>query len=171
MTRFRYVPSGVRVDRTGLLDYDPRSAYLNPHRMPFVTGQPMSVLSKTSDFGRGIYLVTLLCLLAGCVSPQMVRCPIADADLTKRILEIAPIGTSRDETIQKLRAAGIDGAFGADKSAIGKDYFCCRSWQRPNGEVWRINLLLHFDKSGYFVETLDLPDLDSSKLKPAKSAS
>jgi len=132
----------------------------------------MSVLSKIPDFGSGLaYAITSLCLLAGCVGPQMVRCPIADADLTKRIVEIAPIGTPRDETIQKLRSAGIDGAFGTEKSAIGKEYFCCRSWQRPNGEVWRINLLLHFDKAGNFSETLDLPDLDSSKLKPAKSAS
>jgi hypothetical protein len=116
-------------------------------------------------------VLILILAMAGCVGPQMVRCPIADADLTKRILEIAPKGTPRDETIAKLKAAGIDGSFGAEKSAFGKEYFCCQSWRRPDGEVWRINLLVHFDKAGNFVETLDLPDLDSARLKPAKSAS
>jgi len=115
-------------------------------------------------------LLVLILLIAGCVAPELVRCPIADADLTKRIFEIAPKGTPRDETIAKLKTAGIDGSFGSGKSALGKDYFCCQSWRRPDGEVWRINLLLHFDKAGNFVETLDLPDLDSARLKPAKSA-
>jgi hypothetical protein len=111
-----------------------------------------------------------LVLFSGCVVPQMVRCPIADADLSKNIFEIAPKGTPRDETIAKLRAAGIDGSFAPDKSTMGKDYFCCQSWRRPDGEVWRINMLLHFDKSGNFVETLDMPNADSG-LKPAKNAS
>jgi hypothetical protein len=114
-------------------------------------------------------LLVLMLMTVGCVGPQMVQCPIADADLTKRIFEIAPKGTPRDETIAKLRSEGIDGSFGSDKSAFGKEYYCCQSWRRSNGEVWRINLLLHFDKAGNFLETLDLPDLDSAKLKPAKS--
>jgi hypothetical protein len=128
----------------------------------------LSTSSKRNPLRKPLLALTVL--IAGCVAPQMVRCPLADADLTKRIFEIAPKGTPRDETIAKLRAAGFDGAFGSDKSAMGKDYFCCRSWQRPDGEVWRINLLLHFDKMGNFVETLDLPDLDAARLKPAKSA-
>jgi len=112
----------------------------------------------------------LLLLISGCVVPQMVRCPMVDADLSKNIFEIAPKGTPRDETIAKLRAAGIDGSFAPDKSTMGKDYFCCQTWRRPGGEVWRISMLLHFDKSGNFVETLDMPNADSG-LKPAKSAS
>jgi hypothetical protein len=130
----------------------------------------MPVLSR-SPYGNRCRksLPLIVVLIAGCVVPQMVRCPVADTDLTKRILEIAPKGTPRDETIGKLKAEGIDGSFAPVKSAMGKDYFCCQSWRRPNGEVWRINLLLHFDKEGNFVETLDLPDNDSSHLKPAKS--
>lgn len=131
----------------------------------------MTVLSRLPEGDRCRRLLPLVVLLvAGCVAPQMVRCPIADVELTKKILEIAPKGTPRDETIAKLKAEGIEGSFAPVKSAMGKDYFCCQSWRRPNGEVWRINLLLHFDKSGNFVETLDLPDLDSSHLKAAKSA-
>jgi hypothetical protein len=131
----------------------------------------MSVLSRTPNLARGrASLIVLIGLLAGCVAPQMVRCPLQDADLTKKIMAIAPVGTPRDETIQRLKAAGIDGAFGSDKSAIGSEYYCCRSWRRENGEVWRINLLLHFDKSGNFCETLDLPELNPARLKPAKSA-
>lgn len=112
----------------------------------------------------------LFVLFSGCVVPQLVRCPIADADLTKRIFEIAPKGTPRDETIAKLRAAGIDGSYAPDKSMMGKDYFCCQTWRRPSGEVWRISMLLHFDKSGKFVETLDMPNADTG-LKPAKTES
>ncbi len=115
-------------------------------------------------------LLLFLVLFSGCVVPQMVRCPVADADLSKNIFEIAPKGTPRDETISKLRAAGIDGSFAPDKSTMGKDYYCCQSWRRPSGEVWRISMLLHFDKSGNFVETLDMPNADSG-LRPAKSAS
>ena len=43
-------------------------------------------------------------------------------------------------------------------------------WRQPNGEVWRISLLLHFDKSGNLSETLDLPDLNPDHPKPAKSS-
>lgn len=112
----------------------------------------------------------VLCLLAGCVGPQTVRCPVADADLTKKILAVAPVGTPRDEAVRRLKAAGVDGAFGSDKSAFGKDYYCCQTWRRPHGEVWRISLLLHFDKSGNLCETLDLPDLNAEHSKPAKGA-
>jgi hypothetical protein len=113
----------------------------------------------------------LLVLISGCVAvPQMVRCPMGDADLSKNIFEIAPKGTPRDETIAKLRAAGVDGSFAPQNSSMGKDYFCCQSWRRPDGEIWKISMLLHFDKSGNFVETLEMPNADSG-LKPAKSAS
>jgi hypothetical protein len=132
----------------------------------------MPVLSKPPRRDqRSKSLFVLALLIAGCAAPQLVRCPIADADLTKRIFEIAPKGTPRDETIAKLRAAGLAGSFGGEKSAFGKDYFCCQTWRQPDGEVWRINLLLHFDKAGNFVDTLDLPDLNTTGLKPAKSAS
>ncbi len=112
----------------------------------------------------------MLCLLAGCVGPQTVRCPVEDADLTKKILAVAPVGTPRDEAVRRLKAAGVDGAFGSDKSAFGKDYYCCQTWRRPHGEVWRISVLLHFDKSGNLCETLDLPDLNAERSKPAKGA-
>jgi hypothetical protein len=152
---------------------------LDYHRRPASTTAPFparlrvfdmpihSRASNRSHFRKSLLVFSLL--IAGCIAPQMVRCPIADADLTKKIFEIAPKGTPRDETIAKLKAAGIDGAFAADRSPMGKDYFCCRSWRRPDSEVWRINLLLHFDKNGEFVETLDLPEFDSARLKPAKS--
>lgn len=130
----------------------------------------MSVLSRPSASVRHAVIgVILLCLLGGCVGPQTVRCPIEDADLTKKILAVAPVGTPREETIQRLKAAGIDGAFGSDKSAFGKDYYCCQTWRRSHGEVWRISLLLHFDKSGKLCETLDLPDLNADRSKPVKS--
>ncbi len=119
---------------------------------------------------RGAVRAILLCVAAGCVSPQTVRCPIKDQDLTAKILEVAPVGTSREEAIRRLRAAGIDGAFGSQGSAFGKDYFCCQSWRQPSGEVWRISLLVHFDKSGNVCETLELPDLSASGPQTAKAA-
>ncbi len=111
----------------------------------------------------------MLCIIAGCVGPQMVRCPLDDSDLSKKILAVAPVGTPRDEAVRRLKEAGIVGAFGSEHSAFGKDYYCCQAWRRPQGEVWRISLLVHFDKSGKLCETLDLPDLNADRSKPAKS--
>ena len=132
----------------------------------------MSVRSRISAVGRYVVAGTILmCLAAGCVGPQIqtVRCPLDDAALNKKILEIAPVGTPRDEAVKRLNDAGIRGAFGSEHSGFGKDYYCCQAWRRPNGEVWRISLLVHFDKSGKLCETLDLPDLDADHAKPAKS--
>ena len=126
--------------------------------------------TRTTAFGlpalASLCGLALVSVLAGCVGPQMVRCPLEDSELTKKILAVAPVGTPRDEAIQRLKAAGIEGAFGSEHSAIGKDYFCCRAWRRPHAEVWKISLLLHFDKSGNLCETLDLPELDATDHKP-----
>jgi hypothetical protein len=138
------------------------SAPVTDHRMP--------MLSRVSGISRNVVAGAILALaVAGCVGPQTVRCPIEDAALTKKILEVVPVGTPRDEAIKRMREAGIGGAFGSEHSAFGKDYFCCQTWRRSNGEVWRISLLLHFDKSGKLCETLDLPDLNADRAKPAKS--
>lgn len=131
----------------------------------------MSVRSRIPAPGRYVVAGTiLLCLAAGCVAPQTVRCPLEDATLDKKILEIAPVGTPRDEAVKRLNDAGIRGAFGSEHSGFGKDYYCCQVWRQPNGEFWRISLLLHFDKSGNLSETLDLPDLNPDHPKPAKSS-
>jgi hypothetical protein len=130
----------------------------------------MSVLLRTPA-GRCAAGALLCCLLAGCVAPQTVRCPLEDAALTKKILEVAPIGTPRDETIKRLNEAGIAGAFGTEHT-LGKDYknyYCCQIWRQPHGEVWRISLLLHFDNAANFCETLDLPDFNPDRAKPARS--
>jgi hypothetical protein len=135
--------------------------------------RPMPVLPRTrKSLHPFVAGPLLLGLIAGCVGPSTVRCPIPDADLTKKILAIAPVGTPRDEAIRKLREAGVGGAFGSDKSGFGKDYFCCQTWRRSHGEAWRISLLLHFDKEGKLVETLDLPDLNAdAKPKATRTAS
>ena len=111
----------------------------------------------------------LLCIMAGCVGPQTVRCPLDDSELTKKILALAPVGTPREETVQRLKAAGIDGSFGSERSAFGKDYYCCQTWRRSPGEIWRISLLLHFDKSGNLCETLELPDLHADNPRSTKT--
>jgi len=112
-----------------------------------------------------------MCVAAGCVGPQIqaVRCPLDDKELNKKILEVAPVGTPRDEAVKRLNDAGISGAFGSEHSGFGKDYYCCQKWHRPSGETWRISLLVHFDKSGKLSETLDLPDLSADHAKPTKS--
>jgi len=109
-------------------------------------------------------------IVAGCVNPQLVRCPLSDSDLTKQILEVAPMGTSRDEAVDKLKSAGIDGAFGSARSQFGQEYYCCTTWRRPHGEIWKISLLLHFDKSGKLCETLELPDLHPESPKASKTS-
>jgi hypothetical protein len=169
----------VRIDRTSRLDYHadpPTSATIfqpfAPSRSPFA-GHLMSVRSRISAFSRCIVAgAILMSVAAGCVGPQIqaVRCPIDDKELNKKILEVAPVGTPRDEAVKRLTDAGIRGAFGSEHSGFGKDYYCCQAWRQPNGEVWRISLLLHFDKSGNLCETLDLPDLNPDRPKPAKSS-
>lgn len=131
----------------------------------------MSVISETPSFRLIAIAGALFCTVAGCVGLPMVRCPLPDAELTNKILAIAPVGTPRDETIRRLKAAGLEGAFGSDKSSLGKDYYCCQCWRQPHGERWRVSLLLHFDKEGKFCETLDLPDLNPDRSKHARSAS
>ena len=90
----------------------------------------------------------------------MGPCPLEDPILNKKILAIAlrrhAAGSDRQTADRRGHPRGV----WFEHSGFGKDYYCCQAWRRPNGEVWRISLLLHFEKAGNFCETLDLPDLN-----------
>jgi hypothetical protein len=110
---------------------------------------------------------SLLLSVVGCLTHTLVRPPIEQTEMVKQILAIAPIGTPRDEAVRRLKAAGIRGDFEMTKSYAG-EYFACQSWQRKNGDEWKLSLLLHFDKSGKLYETLELPDLYADGDKAAR---
>lgn len=92
---------------------------------------------------RGLLLVAVF--VGGCrlgVS-RVVPCPLAAADQKTALLKIAPLGTPRDEAIQKFNKAGIEGSFG-----ISETVYYCDFWNRPNGERWKLDLSMLFDQSG-----------------------
>lgn len=59
------------------------------------------------------------------------------------ILEIAPLGTPRDETIARLTESGIAGSFG-----LSETIYYCDIWNRPDGPRWHLNVALYFDPQG-----------------------
>lgn len=111
------------------------------------------------------------CIFVGCTGRQVVRCPVDDSELRRQILAVAPLGTPREETLRRLKSAGIGGSFGSKGSKIGSNYYCCDTWRRADGPAWRMNVLLQFDKSGALCEVLELPDLilGGSKTKKTRT--
>lgn len=91
-------------------------------------------------------LVALL-LITGCQQfvlsrPEIVHCPLAAAEQASRVLSIAPLGTSREETLAALKQAGIEYSFGENQSIC-----YCDLWKQAQ-EVWHIHVVLLFDEQG-----------------------
>jgi hypothetical protein len=107
---------------------------------------------------RSIALV--LVTLAGCasLSTQIVPCPLTYSEQIKEVLTVVPKGTRRDDALQKLSAAGIEGSFG-----ISRRVYYCELWTRPDGSRWHMNVALLFDETGklYKTQTADC-DVTSS---------
>ena len=81
-------------------------------------------------------------------APGLVTCPLPSTEQVHSILEIAPLGTSRDDTIAQLEKAGIRGWFGENQSI-----YYCDIWDRGEGIRWHINVALLFDDSGQLYAT------------------
>jgi hypothetical protein len=101
-----------------------------------------------------------LVALAGCasLSTQIVPCPLTYSEQIKEVLTVVPKGTRRDDALQKLSAAGIEGSFG-----ISRRVYYCELWTRPDGSRWHMNVALLFDETGklYKTQTADC-DVTSS---------
>lgn len=105
----------------------------------------------------GLRLAGCLAILlaTGCrMTPSLglVACPLPTTEQVAEIRRIAPLGTSREETMKRLKDAGIIGNFGQNQSI-----FYCDIWER-DGERWHINVALLFDDSGNLYATR--PDID-----------
>jgi len=89
-------------------------------------------------------------LLAGCqlAVPRVIPSPLTYSEQEQEILAIAPLGTERDQVVEKLNAAGVTGNFGTSRSI-----YYCDLWNRDNGERWHMNVALLFDKSGKLYRT------------------
>lgn len=94
-----------------------------------------------------------IALVIGCQmtpAPGLITCPLPVAEQTAKILDIAPLGTPRDEVIKKLDKAGIIGNFSTGDS---KSTYYCDVWQQDKDERWHINVVLLFDENGILYGT------------------
>lgn len=100
---------------------------------------------------RSLVMTATLVWLVGCQltpPPGLVSCPLPVAEQTTRLLEIAPIGTPRDEVMKRLKEAGVRGNSGQNDSI-----FYCDVWERSESERWHINVVLLFDEEGKLYRT------------------
>jgi hypothetical protein len=87
----------------------------------------------------------------GCQSPPapgLVSCPLPTTEQVHEILAIAPLGTPRDDVLQKLTQAGISGSFGENQSL-----YYCDLWKRKDDLRWHLNVVLLFDDEGKLYAT------------------
>ncbi len=90
---------------------------------------------------------------AGCQmtpAPGLISCPLPAAEQTAKILEIAPLGTPRDDVLKRLDQAGVIGNFSSGDS---KSTYYCDVWQQGQDERWHINVVLLFDENGILYGT------------------
>lgn len=95
--------------------------------------------------------VVIVGWVIGCQStpaPGLMMCPLPSTEQVHAILEIAPLGTQRDEAIAQLGEAGVLGTFGENQSI-----YYCDIWDRGDGIRWHINVALLFDDSGQLYAT------------------
>lgn len=107
---------------------------------------------------RTVGLLTAVGWLTGCQmtpSPGLVSCPLPAVEQTTRLLEIAPLGTAREEVMKRLKDAGVRGNYGQNESI-----FYCDVWERSETERWHINVVLMFDDDGKLYRTR--PELSES---------
>lgn len=98
-------------------------------------------------------------------APPLQPCPLPIAEQTEKILEIAPLGTSRDEAIKRLDQAGIIGNFSTGSS---KSTYYCDIWPQEGDLRWHINVVLLFDENGTLYGTL--PSLPSAAKRDTNAA-
>lgn len=126
-------------------------------------GRTSILTRKPCWFGVVAWLVAAGCQLTP--APQLVTCPLSSADQVAEILQIVPIGTSREDVPAKLKAAGIAGGFNTNRSI-----YYCDLWKRDGDLRWHINVSLLFDEQGLLYATQ--PDATGKvDPSPAKSVS
>ncbi|MFN0195176.1 MAG: hypothetical protein ACKVT0_00395 [Planctomycetaceae bacterium] len=92
----------------------------------------------------GSALLHVGCLIPGTIEPS----PWTYSEQQQEILKLAPVGTSREEVVDRLKKAGIDGTFG-----VSDTVYYCDIWNRPGGERWHLNVALYFDDEGLLYDS------------------
>lgn len=101
---------------------------------------------------RGVSLwLCLFCFLnlAACTGLRsVVPAPLVFEEQSTKILEIAPLGTPKEQAIRQLNEAGISGDFSSSPSI-----YYCDLWQREDGTQWHLNVALLFKEDGTLYKT------------------
>ncbi|WP_145212771.1 hypothetical protein [Gimesia alba] len=95
-----------------------------------------------------ICLLSELALVACTGLQQVVPAPLVFEEQSQKILEIAPMGTQKEQAIQRLNAAGISGEFSSSPSI-----YYCDLWEREDGKRWHLNVALLFNETGELYKT------------------
>ncbi|QDV49365.1 hypothetical protein [Gimesia fumaroli] len=100
---------------------------------------------------RGIAAICMfgtLALMACTGFQQVVPAPLVFEEQSQKILEIVPMGTQKEQAIQRLNAAGISGGFSSSPSI-----YYCDLWEREDGSRWHLNVALLFNEAGTLYKT------------------
>lgn len=95
-----------------------------------------------------ICILSELTLVACTGLQQVVPAPLVFEEQSQKILEIAPMGTQKEQAIKQLNAAGISGEFSSSPSI-----YYCDLWERENGKRWHLNVALLFNETGELYKT------------------
>ncbi|QDT90567.1 hypothetical protein [Gimesia algae] len=96
----------------------------------------------------GVCLLSLISLSACTGFRSVVPAPLVFEEQSAKILEIAPLGTPKEQAIRKLDDAGISGDFASSPSI-----YYCDLWQREDGALWHLNVALLFQEDGTLYKT------------------
>ena len=101
------------------------------------------------------WLIALSCCLASFMSlsactgfRSVVPAPLVFEEQSAKILELAPLGTPKEQAIRQLNDAGISGDFASSPSI-----YYCDLWQREDGSLWHLNVALLFQEDGTLYKT------------------
>ena len=95
-----------------------------------------------------ICILSELTLVACTGLQQVVPAPLVFEEQSQKILEIAPVGTQKEQAIKQLNAAGISGEFSSSPSI-----YYCDLWEREDGKRWHLNVALLFNEAGELYKT------------------
>lgn len=110
-----------------------------------------SVAGTLSGCRATVWCILASSLVSACqLAPHRVAaCPLNFEQQSAEVLSIAPLGTPRDVTIERLGAAGFRGDFAHMSTSI----YYCDLWERPDGARWHTRVALLFDEAGLLYAT------------------
>ncbi len=117
---------------------------LEGHR-EFISKAAFRQVARWLTAGLWVTGVALGCTASGA---KLVESPLSVEQQQQEVLEVVPVGTSRDEAERRLQAAGIEYTRGGK----GSIYYLAL-WNRQDGQRWHVNVALLFDRAGKLYRT------------------